>query len=206
MQAPFSPFFFGGGGVGGSLKLEVYSYPNLAASNEFKANPCWTLRRQWRSMSLSLLQTGICRGLRIYNNVSSSVKLSSSPSVLRYHIPCISGLQSVDLKINRKRKQGIIKLKAFAGEGAPQPPLDLTEDNVRQVLEDARLELAQIFDTSVGITGVVELAELDGPFVKISLKGRFWHKRSDVLARLANYLKQRIPVSATKFHIYGFRI
>jgi hypothetical protein len=43
--------------------------------------------------------------------------------------------------------------------------------------------------------GVVELADLDGPFVKISLKGRFWHKRSDVLARVANYLKQRIPVS-----------
>lgn len=43
--------------------------------------------------------------------------------------------------------------------------------------------------------GEVELADLDGPFVKISLKGRFWHKRSDVLARVANYLKQRIPVS-----------
>lgn len=82
------------------------------------------------------------------------------------------------------------------------------------------LQLAQIFDNSVGITGnsdpavkwvfsltpwwslrsnhiagQVELAELDGPFVKISLKGRFWHKRSTVLARVGNYLKQRIPVS-----------
>ena len=73
------------------------------------------------------------------------------------------------------------------------PPLDLTENNVKQVLEDARKELGQIFDSSVGITGVVELADLDGPFVKISLKGRFWHKRSTVLARVANYLKQRIP-------------
>ncbi|KAL6986400.1 hypothetical protein U1Q18_019765 [Sarracenia purpurea var. burkii] len=71
--------------------------------------------------------------------------------------------------------------------------LDLTEDNVKQVLVDARLEFGQIFDASVGITGVAELAELDGPFVKISLKGRFWHKRSTVLDRLANYLKQRIP-------------
>ena len=43
--------------------------------------------------------------------------------------------------------------------------------------------------------GQVELAELDGPFVKISLKGRFWHKRSTVVARLGNYMKQRIPVS-----------
>ena len=43
--------------------------------------------------------------------------------------------------------------------------------------------------------GQVELAELDGPFVVISLKGRFWHERSMVLARIGNYLKQRIPVS-----------
>ncbi|KAG8386683.1 hypothetical protein BUALT_Bualt03G0174500 [Buddleja alternifolia] len=83
-------------------------------------------------------------------------------------------------------------------------PLDLTEDNIRQVLADARTEaslllslykccLAQLFDTSVNITGKAELAELDGPYVKISLKGRFWHERSLVLARLGNYLKQRIP-------------
>jgi len=37
------------------------------------------------------------------------------------------------------------------------PPLDLTEDNVRQALEDARQELGQIFDTSVGMTGKVSV-------------------------------------------------
>lgn len=58
------------------------------------------------------------------------------------------------------------------------------------------LQFSHIFDTSVGMTGVAELAELDGPFVKISLKGRFWHERSLILARLGNYLKQRIPVSS----------
>ncbi|KAI6674085.1 hypothetical protein NL676_001991 [Syzygium grande] len=79
------------------------------------------------------------------------------------------------------------------GGGAPSPPLDLTEENIRLVLADARVELGQIFDTSVGMTGQVELADLDGPFVKISLKGRFWHERSMVLARVGNYLKQRIP-------------
>ncbi|KAI7737089.1 hypothetical protein M8C21_027319 [Ambrosia artemisiifolia] len=63
--------------------------------------------------------------------------------------------------------------------------LDLTEDNVKQ--------FSHIFDTSVGMTGVAELAEVDGPFVKIRLKGRFWHERSLVLARLGNYLKERIP-------------
>ncbi|PIN01007.1 hypothetical protein CDL12_26488 [Handroanthus impetiginosus] len=119
-------------------------------------------------------------------------------------------------------------------------PLDLTEDNIVQVLEDARTEaslillsqlglfvmsrifkgcnsnylnikecfgnytkhqgdLAQLFDTSVNITGKAELAEVDGPYVKIRLSGRFWHKRSTVLARLGNYLKQRIPVSLIIF-------
>lgn len=52
--------------------------------------------------------------------------------------------------------------------------------------------------------GKVELVELDGPFVKISLKGRFWHKRSTVLARVGNYLKQRIPVSFLQFFFYIF--
>ncbi|KAF3628306.1 hypothetical protein FXO37_29416 [Capsicum annuum] len=53
--------------------------------------------------------------------------------------------------------------------------------------------LAQLFDTSVGITGKAELAEVDGPYVKLRLSGKFWHKRSTVVARLGNYLKQRIP-------------
>ncbi|KAL3631517.1 hypothetical protein CASFOL_024501 [Castilleja foliolosa] len=76
---------------------------------------------------------------------------------------------------------------------ASSAPLDLTEDNIHQVLSDARTELAQLFDASVNITGKAELAELDGPYVKIRLSGRFWHERSMVLARLGNYLKQRIP-------------
>ncbi|KAM3689640.1 hypothetical protein ACJW30_09G061100 [Castanea mollissima] len=86
-----------------------------------------------------------------------------------------------------------LQVSASSLSGSLPPPLDLTEDNIRKVLVDARVELAQIFDTSVGMTGQVELAELDGPFVKISLKGRFWHKRSTVVARVGNYLKQRIP-------------
>ncbi|KAH8522513.1 hypothetical protein H0E87_003234 [Populus deltoides] len=94
------------------------------------------------------------------------------------------------------RKPSPLTTITAAAAGVPLPPLDLTEENVKQVLVDARAEasiLGQIFDTSVGITGQVELAELDGPFVVISLKGRFWHERSMVVARIGNYLKQRIP-------------
>ncbi|KAJ4822492.1 hypothetical protein Tsubulata_050396, partial [Turnera subulata] len=91
------------------------------------------------------------------------------------------------LKVEARSQKRSLPKTAAAGEGRgfSLPPLDLTEDNVTQ--------FGQIFDTSVGMTGEAELADLDGPFVKIRLKGRFWHKRSSVLARLGNYLKQRIP-------------
>ena len=45
----------------------------------------------------------------------------------------------------------------------------------------------------LNFAGTITLAELDGPFVKLRLQGRFWHKRADVLARVAAYLQRRIP-------------
>ncbi|CAL1356084.1 unnamed protein product [Linum trigynum] len=93
----------------------------------------------------------------------------------------------------RRKSSAFTSAAAAGGGGVPHPPLDLTEENVRLVLAEARGELGQLFDGEVGITGQAELAELDGPFVKISLKGRFWHERSMILARLGNYLQQRIP-------------
>ncbi|KAG4913576.1 hypothetical protein GmHk_19G055958 [Glycine max] len=139
---------------------------------------------------MSLLQKGLCCVFDIRNNVRSLRLPSCSTRIRNFHAPNNSNspLQS----LTRGKSRRMISKPISAALPAP-PPLDLTENNVKQVLEDARKELGQIFDTSVGITGVVELADLDGPFVKISLKGRFWHKRSTVLARVANYLKQRIP-------------
>ncbi|KAJ4903486.1 hypothetical protein Rs2_17437 [Raphanus sativus] len=92
-----------------------------------------------------------------------------------------------------QKSRTLTAVGAVSGGGTSLPPLDLTEDNIRLVLTEARVELAQLFDLSVGITGQVELVELDGPFVKISLRGKFWHTRAMVLARIGNYLKQRIP-------------
>ncbi|XP_027352812.1 uncharacterized protein LOC113863432 isoform X2 [Abrus precatorius] len=148
---------------------------------------------------MSQLKKGLCCGFHIHNhNVSS---LTQSPATLslcnstsyhtrkpplkmsHVHIPN-SPLQSLK-RMTRVKQRRMLK-PLSAGLRFPSP-LDLTENNVRQVLVDAREELGQIFDTSVGITGVVELAELDGPFVKISLKGRFWHKRSTVLARVGDF-------------------
>ncbi|KAL4185965.1 hypothetical protein AMTRI_Chr10g8430 [Amborella trichopoda] len=109
--------------------------------------------------------------------------------------------QTLTILFNQKPKPShdFRKLSGSPVFYAELRPLDLTEDNVHRVLMDAKSELAQIFDTSVGITGEAELAELDGPFVKLSLKGRFWHKRSTVLARLGNYLKKRIPDEKDSF-------
>lgn len=107
------------------------------------------------------------------SHVSSTVFPAAFPPVRRRQAPLFSFMSEDSLS---------------CGE-----PLDLTEDNISLALEDARVELLQIFDETVGITGVAELADLDGPFVKLRLKGRFWHERSVVLARLANYLQMRIP-------------
>ncbi|XP_057461814.1 uncharacterized protein LOC130752040 isoform X2 [Actinidia eriantha] len=96
-------------------------------------------------------------------------------------------------KRRRQRPSQALTTRGYMVIKASHQPLDLTEDNVKQVLADARVEFEHVFDTSAGMTGVAELAELDGPFVKIGLRGRFWHKRSTILDRLANYLKQRIP-------------
>ncbi|CAJ1883521.1 unnamed protein product [Sphenostylis stenocarpa] len=140
---------------------------------------------------MALIQKGVCCVFHSPNHTISSLNLSSAVvcTATNYHAPkppSKANLQSMT------RSKAPRMLKPLSAAPVP-PPLDLTENNVSQVLEDARQELGQIFDTSVGMTGVVELADLDGPFVKLSLRGRFWHKRSTVLARIANYLKQRIP-------------
>lgn len=47
------------------------------------------------------------------------------------------------------------KVKPLSASLSVPQPLDLTEDNVKQALVDARAELGQIFDTSVGMTGLL---------------------------------------------------
>jgi hypothetical protein len=51
----------------------------------------------------------------------------------------------------------------------------------------------QAENRGVGITGGVDFVELDGPTVILHLKGRFWHQRPTVLARVRAYLMGRIP-------------
>lgn len=70
-------------------------------------------------------------------------------------------------------------------------PLVLSEENVNIALEEVKVKLGSMFGNNtenrdVGITGDVELASLDGPIVVLRLKGRFWHKRSDVVCYLTS--------------------
>eukprot|EP00544_Gedaniella_sp_CCMP2646_P007862 CAMPEP_0202482364 /NCGR_PEP_ID=MMETSP1361-20130828/1781_1 /ASSEMBLY_ACC=CAM_ASM_000849 /TAXON_ID=210615 /ORGANISM="Staurosira complex sp., Strain CCMP2646" /LENGTH=158 /DNA_ID=CAMNT_0049110213 /DNA_START=111 /DNA_END=587 /DNA_ORIENTATION=+ len=76
--------------------------------------------------------------------------------------------------------------------------LELDVDNVLGVLAACREEIGTLFGYSaenrgVGITGGVDFVELDGPTVVLRLKGRFWHQRPTVLARVGAYLQGRIP-------------
>lgn len=80
----------------------------------------------------------------------------------------------------------------------PGSQLELDEETVLGVLSACRQEIGTLFGYSaenrgVGITGGVDFVEMDGPTVVVSLKGRFWHQRTTVLDRVANYLQQRIP-------------
>jgi len=74
----------------------------------------------------------------------------------------------------------------------------LNEQNVERILAACREEIGTLFGYSaenrgVGITGGVDFVELDGPIVVLRLKGRFWHQRPTVLARVGAYLQGRIP-------------
>jgi len=71
--------------------------------------------------------------------------------------------------------------------------LELSEEAVEQALLDAREELSQLFDEAVGMTGEVSLASLDGPFCTLRFRGRFWHPRKMVLARVGAVLQRRFP-------------
>lgn len=76
----------------------------------------------------------------------------------------------------------------------------LDEDNVRQCLEEF-IESdygKQMFGrherpASIGVTGTIDLVEVSGPEVTLTLDGKFWHRRDTVLGRAAMWLNARMP-------------
>jgi len=135
----------------------------------------------------------LCYAPHVAATCSSGVQSVSARARSQHAAPALQFGGKFEVRRSQRRVLRRRSSTGWGGSSAQVEPLDLTEENVEQVLLDARSELLQLFDVSVGITGVVQLVELDGPFVKIRLTGRFWHERSMVLARVANYLQKRIP-------------
>ena len=74
----------------------------------------------------------------------------------------------------------------------------LTEDNAKDVLEECMVDLGTLFGSNpeslrVGITGRVDMVELSGPVLVISLSGRFWHRSETVIRNARAYLMNEIP-------------
>ena len=77
-------------------------------------------------------------------------------------------------------------------------PLELCEENAVLVIEEIRQELGTIFgydpkSREVGITGEIDLVEVAGPEIVVSLSGRFWHATDTVMLRVESFIKNRIP-------------
>mmetsp|Transcript_17522 Transcript_17522/g.32970 ORF Transcript_17522/g.32970 Transcript_17522/m.32970 type:complete len:153 (+) Transcript_17522:69-527(+) len=101
--------------------------------------------------------------------------------------------------ITSQRRPARVPLRAVAGAEQIGEPLLLTPENVEVVLQEARYHhLQNCFgyveeSTGAGITGKVDLIDVEGPVVIVHLYGAFWHRRQDVLRRVKKYLMQRIP-------------
>lgn len=75
-------------------------------------------------------------------------------------------------------------------------PLD--EDMIQRLLSACREEIGTLFgytaeNRAVGITGSIDLVDIEGPVLTVKLQGRFWHQRPTVLERVKVYLQQRCP-------------
>ncbi|XP_074263022.1 uncharacterized protein LOC141585861 [Silene latifolia] len=156
---------------------------------------CWQIQLQDKKHNTKLERPLKMAAKLLCNHIYPNTTLSPPPtsvsrkhgSILKRPVSIIRHQTLFTMQWRAKRRSPMVAISAGL------KPLDLTEENIETVLMDARAELAQLFDGSVGITGQAELADVDGPYVKIRLKGKFWHTRAMVLARLENYLKLRIP-------------
>lgn len=112
------------------------------------------------------------------------------------HAPASSFISSRTIQFSQPKRCKPSYLHKPHWPKAQLEPLLLSEENVNVALEEVKAKLGSMFGNNaenrdVGITGDVELASLDGPIVVLRLKGRFWHKRSDVVC----YLTPEIPIS-----------
>lgn len=98
----------------------------------------------------------------------------------------------------RRQPAHVCRIASSSEDTYTGSPLILTYENVEKVVADAQADLGTIFGSSqenldIGITGGLELIDLEGPVIILRLKGTFWHTTDRVQARVENYVRQRIP-------------
>lgn len=76
--------------------------------------------------------------------------------------------------------------------------LPCTEENVLLVLDEFQNAAASMFGrhaaaAEIGISGTIDLVEIDGPVILVQLSGRFWHRRETVLRNADTFVRSKIP-------------
>lgn len=87
------------------------------------------------------------------------------------------------------------RARVIASSGRPLP---CTEENLLATIAQCVDDNSDMFGchqrcADIGVTGMVELVDFEGPFVTIKLEGRFWHRRRTVLQRVGQFISRRIP-------------
>jgi len=109
---------------------------------------------------------------------------------------------NINININRyndvNRYSSNIQLNAKKERPLDDLPLELCDESAEQVINEVRSELGTIFgydpaSQNVGISGKIELIEIDGPTIKVALNGRFWHATDTVMLRVKSFIQNRIP-------------
>ena len=117
-------------------------------------------------------------------------------SILALMTTSVAGFQRTKFSFGRYTcNQRSVSLQMSA---LNESPMELCEENAILVIEEVKAELGTIFgydqgSRNVGITGAIELVEVDGPSIIVSLSGRFWHATDTVMLRVESFIKQRIP-------------
>ena len=117
-------------------------------------------------------------------------------SILALMTTSVAGFQRTKFNLGRHtcNHRGVSLQMSALNES----PMELCEENAILVIEEVKAELGTIFgydqgSRNVGITGAIELVEVDGPSIIVSLSGRFWHATDTVMLRVESFIKQRIP-------------
>lgn len=113
-----------------------------------------------------------------------------------YAMVAVTSLKWMPERSSKSFRRSLNKSKLFSSLN--KSPLELCEENVSIVMGEIRDELGTIFgydakSREVGITGQIELVEIDGPTIVVALSGRFWHATDTVMTRVESFVRQRIP-------------